>query len=79
MPKGIPNVPKPLLTPVMASGSPVKDVKAFTVVRCEGGWQMVTFTIRDHSILKIEKTEPDLLILAKEAFKLAAFRWWNAQ
>lgn len=56
-----------------------KVVKAFSVVRKEGGWVTLTYTIRGDQILSVESTEPDLLMVTKESFKIQAYRWWTGQ
>ncbi len=54
----------------------------FTVLRCPGGWTMVTTEIQINAdgepwVVDVKKTEPNLKALALEAFKLAAFKHWT--
>lgn len=62
-----------------APRQPTSSYKAFTIVRKDGGWSMVTTTIEDGKVVEVTATEPDLKPLAQEAFKLAAVKYWNAQ
>lgn len=56
-----------------------KATQAFTMLRKEGGWVMVTYTIEGDHIVSQVVTQPDLRILAMEQFKLAAYRWYTSQ
>lgn len=81
MPKGIPNDKvknRPPVSPVTGMVAP-KRYKAFTVNRGDGGWVMTTYEIEGDKVVAKTSTEPDLRVLAIEAFKLAAVKWWNAQ
>lgn len=72
---------KTVRTLTLPSGSPVEwpdIVKAFTVVRKDGKWAAVELTFgRDGSIEDVKATEPDMMPIALEAFKIKAFRYWD--
>lgn len=55
-------------------------IKAFTVVRDQGGWRQITFAVHEDGSATVDTmTEPDLKVLALEAFKLASYKWWTSQ
>lgn len=54
---------------------PKKDSKkpeytAVGLVRMENGWSVVTLKMRGEQVLESEVSEPDLKLIAKEAFKI---------
>lgn len=63
----------------VAPPAPQETTKSFSVLRRSGGWVMVTYTHKGDQIVSTESTEPDLKILALEAFKIAAYKYWTGQ
>ncbi len=40
---------------------------------------MVTISLEDDNIADIERTQPDLKMVALEQFKIAAFKYWTGE
>lgn len=59
--------------------APERPIQAFSVIRRSGGWVMLTYTIQGDQIVSQTASEPDLKMMATEAFKIAAYRWWTSQ
>lgn len=76
MAKPFPKMDPGALTP---PAPPQATTKAFTVLRKAGGWVMITYTFQGDQLVHTESTEPDLKVLALEAFKLAAYKYWTSQ
>lgn len=52
--------------------------KAFTIERQDGAWTTVTVHYQDDTIVKVDRTVPDLKAQAINQFKINAFKYWSS-
>lgn len=72
----IPIADEGLIPPPEAKEIPLR--KAFSLERATSGWVFLTIFRDDmDNIVRIERSEPDLKILAIEKFKIASQRMFN--
>ena len=66
-----------LSKPSQGPKQPAKIVKAFSVVKGEGGWQYLELTLNeDMDILEVKKSQPDVKAIITEMFKINVGKHW---
>jgi hypothetical protein len=49
-------------------------VTALSIVRCPGGWQVLTLKVQGDKVISREATQADVYAIAREAFRIKAVK-----